>query len=37
MLIGQTLSARATAICNPKPTYLAKARKSMLAAFQSRR
>ena len=37
MLIGQTLSARATAICNPKPTYIAKARKSMLAAFQPRR
>ena len=37
MLIGQTLRARATAICNPKPTYLGKVSKSVLAAFQSRR
>ena len=37
MLLGQTLSARATAICNPKPTYLGKARKSILDAFPKRR
>lgn len=36
MLLGQTLHARATAICNPKPTYLGKVQKSMLAAFPRR-
>lgn len=33
MLLGQTLNARATAICNPRPTYLCKAQKSILSAF----
>lgn len=36
MLLGQTLSARATAICNPKPTYLCKVKKSFLGAFPPR-
>ena len=36
MLIGQTLNARATAICNPKPTYLCKVHKSILCAFPVR-
>ena len=36
MLLGQTLNARATAICNPKPTYLCKIHKSILKAFPRR-
>ena len=36
MLVGQTLQARATAICNANPTYLAKVKKSFLTAFPRR-
>jgi acetamidase/formamidase len=36
MLLGQTVHARATAICNHHPTYLCKIRKSMLEAFPPR-
>jgi acetamidase/formamidase len=33
MLLGQTVEARATQICNPKPTYVCKVNKRFLAAF----
>ncbi len=36
MLLGQTVEARATQICNPKPTYVCKLRKSFLAGFNAR-
>ncbi len=34
MLLGQTVEARATQICNPKPTYVCKIRKSYLEALR---
>lgn len=33
MLLGQTVEARATQICNPKPTYVCKIRKQYLAGL----
>jgi acetamidase/formamidase len=34
MLLGQTVEARATQICNPKPTYVCKLKKQFLRAFR---
>jgi acetamidase/formamidase len=36
MLLGQTVEARATQICNPKPTYVCKLRKSFLEGLRAR-
>jgi amidase len=36
MLLGQTVEARATQICNPKPTYVCKLKKQFLKAFGNR-
>lgn len=35
MLLGHTIEARATQICNPKPTYVCKVQKSILQGLRS--